>query len=457
MAVRSKYSELPGIDNQPDVYETPDVVEKLAEQNGDSSTQNGDENIHVLKIDAKEAFEKFSGKYLDPGDADFSGRCGPRQMQGYATKTEFEMLGDGVAKETPQNKFNRLQHEIRELAEELEQIKPQHLSIVKYFVNYVHLLDPEFFSSHYSQICYCCLKQALTVASTPQAGLSQRLQTQLEAFKTTETVGGKEAKSDDGCVTYELFYKPEHAKFNQLSKISEMEQRVQKLETVLGSDPTHLVDNKLFLCFFISLLMHYIVLLWKTSLNGSWPHRVIKGTGLKSGFITSSWSYLLKHIQPGYCPFEACSLLYFILQGILHHVSVLSEKKEEAENAAKQSKVTELYELLNKWDSFVDVVPDLVCTASSCQEMGTVQDEHEEKKLSPVVLSQEAAASALEAKVAMLDANHIEHIDARFESFFFSFQLEASFTSNVAVIEANCERVEARVNALLEKFETKGR
>ena len=55
--------------------------------------------------------------------SDFSGRCGPRQMQGYATKTEYEMLGDGVVKETPQNKFNRLQHEIRELAEELEQIK----------------------------------------------------------------------------------------------------------------------------------------------------------------------------------------------------------------------------------------------------------------------------------------------------------------------------------------------
>ena len=55
--------------------------------------------------------------------SDFSGRCGPQQMQGYATKTEFEMLGDGVAKETLQNKFNRLQHEIRELAEELEQIK----------------------------------------------------------------------------------------------------------------------------------------------------------------------------------------------------------------------------------------------------------------------------------------------------------------------------------------------
>jgi len=37
-------------------------------------------------------------------------------------------------------------------------------------------------------------------------------------------------------------------------QISEMEQRVQKLETILGSDPTHLVDNKLFLCICISLL-----------------------------------------------------------------------------------------------------------------------------------------------------------------------------------------------------------
>ena len=27
-------------------------------------------------------------------------------------------------------------------------------------------------------------------------------------------------QSDDGCVTYELFYKPEHAKFNQLSQVS---------------------------------------------------------------------------------------------------------------------------------------------------------------------------------------------------------------------------------------------
>ena len=49
-------------------------------------------------------------------------------MRGYSTKTEYEMLGDGTTKETPQNKFNRLQHEIRELAEELEHIKVSSLS-----------------------------------------------------------------------------------------------------------------------------------------------------------------------------------------------------------------------------------------------------------------------------------------------------------------------------------------
>lgn len=61
---------------------------------------------------------------------DFSGQSGPRQMRGYSTKTEYEMLGDGTTKETPQNKFNRLQHEIRELAEELEHIKVSSLSLL---------------------------------------------------------------------------------------------------------------------------------------------------------------------------------------------------------------------------------------------------------------------------------------------------------------------------------------
>ncbi|KXJ12452.1 Dynactin subunit 2 [Exaiptasia diaphana] len=48
------------------------------------------------------------------------------------------------------------------------------------------------------------------------------------------------------------------------------------------------------------------------------------------------------------------------LQGILHHVTQVSEKKDSVENAAKQSKVNELYDLISKWDCVVDVVPDVI-------------------------------------------------------------------------------------------------
>ncbi|KAM7447694.1 Dynactin subunit 2 [Porites harrisoni] len=408
MALRSKYSDLPGIDNQPDVFETPDIVEKSDEVDG-SSVQNGDENVHLLKIDSSKAFEKFSGKYLDSTDSDFSGQSGPRQMRGYVTKTEYEMLGDGTTKETPQNKFNRLQHEIRELAEELEHIKDtmqdekeeKKLSPVV-LVQEVQTLQKQLEDLHLVNVLG---KEALTVASTPQAGLSERLQTQLEAFKSAEALGSKQAKSDESCVTYELFYKPEHAKFNQLSKISEMEQRVQKLETVLGNDPTQLSAIT-------------------TDLEIKEKNLLAAASALEAKVALLDANHI-EHVDAR-------------LQGILHHISALSEKKGEAENSAKENKVSELYDLLNKWDSFVDVVPDLIT------RLQTLKALHEQagqfgQSLLQLDSSQSTLKSQMQDQAKLLN------------------ELEASFTANVAAIEANCARVEARMNALLEKFETKGR
>ncbi|KAM7427457.1 Dynactin subunit 2 [Porites harrisoni] len=397
MALRSKYSDLPGIDNQPDVFETPDIVEKSDEVDG-SSVQNGDENVHLLKIDTSKAFEKFSGKYLDSTDSDFSGQSGPRQMRGYSTKTEYEMLGDGTTKETPQNKFNRLQHEIRELAEELEHIKDtmqdekeeKKLSPVV-LVQEVQTLQKQLEDLHLVNVLG---KEALTVASTPQAGLSERLQTQLEAFKSAEALGSKQAKSDESCVTYELFYKPEHAKFNQLSKISEMEQRVQKLETVLGNDPSQLSAIT-------------------TDLEIKEKNLLAAASALETKVALLDANHI-EHVDAR-------------LQGILHHISALSEKKGEAENSAKENKVSELYDLLDKWDSFVDVVPDLIT------RLQTLKALHEQ------------AGQFFTLKSQMQDQAKLLN------------ELESSFTANVAAIEANCARVEARMNALLEKFETKGR
>ncbi|XP_074623051.1 dynactin subunit 2-like isoform X1 [Acropora palmata] len=408
MAVRSKYSYLPGIDKEPDVFETPDVVEK-GEKNVDSPVQNGDENVHLLKIDTNEAFTKFSGKYLHAGDVDFSGRSGPRKMKGYVTKTEYEMLEEGTVKETPQHKFNRLQHEIRELAEELEQIKgtveseneEKKLSAVS-LVQEVQTLQKQLEDLHLVNVLG---KEALTLASTPESGLSERLQTQLEAFKTSDAASTKQEKGDNSCVKYELFYKPEHAKFNQLSKISEMEERVQKLEKVLGNDTSEL-----------SLITTDLEFKEKNLLAA------IAALEAKVALLDANH---VEHVDAR-------------LQGILHHLSALTDKKEGVENAAKLDKVTELYDFLNKWDSFVDVVPDLISRLQSLKSLHE-QASHFGQSLLQLDSSQSTLNSQIQGQAKLLN------------------ELEASFAANVSAVEANCERVESRVSVLLEKFETKGR
>ena len=42
-------------------------------------------------------------------------------------------------------------------------------------------------------------------------------------------------------ITYELYYAPEHAKLNQLSQISDIEKRIDYLESLLGNNPDKMV------------------------------------------------------------------------------------------------------------------------------------------------------------------------------------------------------------------------
>ncbi|KXJ12460.1 Dynactin subunit 2 [Exaiptasia diaphana] len=100
MAARSKYANLPGINDD-----------------------NMDENVEVLKIDSRKAYDSFKGRYLDSNESDFSDNIGMKHRKGYCAKTEYEILGESKEKERPDQKYQRLQHEMRELAEELEQIK----------------------------------------------------------------------------------------------------------------------------------------------------------------------------------------------------------------------------------------------------------------------------------------------------------------------------------------------
>ncbi|KAK3702863.1 hypothetical protein QZH41_014135 [Actinostola sp. cb2023] len=328
MAARSKYENLPGIDNQPDVFETPDVDNK--KQNGLESNEDvADENVEILNIDTRKAYDSFKGRYLDPSASDFSDSIGLKHRKGYKAKTEYEILGESKEKETPDQKYQRLQHEMRELAEELEQIKGAALDEKEAKKLSPVALAQELHDLHLEKALG---QKVLTGSSTPQTGLSQRLKTQLESFKSQDPSDSKSPKGKSDCVTYELFYKPEHAKFNQLSKMSELEKRIQTLEKILGNDPA-----------LVSSITADLEIKEKSILA------VVSAVQSKVALLD------LNHVEH----------IDARLQGILHHVSQISEKKDQVENAAKQSKINELYDLLSKWDCVVDVVPDVVSMPSS--------------------------------------------------------------------------------------------
>ncbi|CAG8528058.1 7343_t:CDS:2, partial [Racocetra persica] len=135
----SKYSALPDIDTQPDVYETPDTVED-AEVSDDGvsvstyqllfpSIEEQNEDIVNDKITVGEAVDKFKDSTGEAAETDAE-RAILHKKQLYKQYVkrplEYEILPrDPALQETPLQKLRRLQYEIQELNEEVEKKKDE--------------------------------------------------------------------------------------------------------------------------------------------------------------------------------------------------------------------------------------------------------------------------------------------------------------------------------------------
>ena len=75
--------------------------------------------VEHLSLDTTKSFDIFKNKYLDSSNIDFSDRIQRSHKGGYQAKSVYEIIGEQVAKETPQQKYQRLQLELQELAEEV--------------------------------------------------------------------------------------------------------------------------------------------------------------------------------------------------------------------------------------------------------------------------------------------------------------------------------------------------
>ncbi|CEP11982.1 hypothetical protein [Parasitella parasitica] len=263
----SKYSDLPDIDDQPDVYETPDSSDNVANVSYENQSSDEDDNENVVKtrVSIKDAANRFKGSIVDSTDTDFSERLTRRKKAMYRTyvkrppameTNEYEILPKNLSlDETPLQKLRRLMYEVQELNDEMEKAKEP--ADAKETISQSDIL---------SQIAYL---QSDLVRMNQQVGdddLSQKtnygksiedaksLIKQLEAFKNIPAINTSEKneendtaaldKSDkNDMVTYELFYTPETAKMQKESKLSDIDERIAKIEKLVGSNAGQDLDD----------------------------------------------------------------------------------------------------------------------------------------------------------------------------------------------------------------------
>lgn len=230
-----------------------------------------------------------------------------------------------------------------------------------------------------------------------QDDLTRRL---LAEIAKTPTAAGKAtpgAQSSDGGVTYELFYKPEHAKFAQMATLGNLEQRIQKLESSLGQESLASVATDL-----------------------GKPDITLQGavTALTRQVMTLSTENL------GDIERRVAQLLQQAEQ----------LKKKAGEAAATQpseyaGKVSELYELTKRWDATASCVPDLI------ERLQTLKGLHERgaefgQTLTELEAVQSQIQESLRTQSSVLNT------------------LNASFSQNLTTIQDNFKSLDARIDAL---------
>lgn len=228
-----KYADLPGIAyDEPDVFETSELPE--SEQTADFYEEENDP-IEKIHISSDDAFNKFKGKYVDGTNVDFSSKIEKRIRTGYnAGSGDWEVVGRG--QETPIQKYNRLQCEMKELLEEINEIQKNKTS-----EDLSCLVSTEKVEQSLKKLADLKLEQSLgeevvQKLSDPQGIQIKKLMSQIEEYKATiHEKPESQVDTDLENIVYQFAYKPGQASLAQTTRIAELETRLNRLEKVLGA------------------------------------------------------------------------------------------------------------------------------------------------------------------------------------------------------------------------------
>uniref|UniRef100_H3CNN0 Dynactin 2 (p50) n=1 Tax=Tetraodon nigroviridis TaxID=99883 RepID=H3CNN0_TETNG len=340
-----KYANLPGIAfNEPDVYETGDLPED--DQAQFESEELCSDSVERIVVNPNAAYDKFRDKHVGTKGLDFSDRISRSRRVGYESG-DYEILGEGCGvKETPQQKYQRLVNEIQELTQEVEAIQTatkesnaeERLTPVV-LAQQAAQLKKQLVSAHLDSLLG---PQAHINLADPDGALARRLLTQLEAAKGSRSgaVGdGKQAsaKGPDGVVLYELHSRPEQEKFTESAKIAELEKRLAELEIA-------------FCC------------------------GLYKQGPLSAGAQGASLMDTIELLQARVSALDSTMLdqVEARLQSVLGKMNEIAKHKAAIEDADTQNKVSQLYDVVQKWDAMSTSVPQVV------QRLVAVKELHEQ-------------------------------------------------------------------------------
>ncbi|XP_072307814.1 dynactin subunit 2 isoform X2 [Eucyclogobius newberryi] len=336
-----KYANLPGIAfNEPDVYETGDLPED--DQAQFESEELCSDSVERIVVNPNAAFDKFKDKHVNTRGLDFSDRISKSRRVGYESG-DYEILGEGSGvKETPQQKYLRLVNEIQELTKEVDSIQSATNES-----NAEERLTPVVLAQHATQLKQQLVSAHLDTLLGPQAhinltdpdgALARRLLTQLEVAKGSRPGVSSDtkaaAKGPDGVVLYELHSRPEQEKFHNAAKMAELEKRLAELETAVGP--------------------------------GSDKQGPLSA-GVQGGTLMDT----IELLQARVSALDSATLdqVEARLQSVLGKMNEIAKHKAAIEDAETQNKVTQLYDLVQKWDAVSTSVPQVVQRLVSVKEL----------------------------------------------------------------------------------------
>ena len=332
-----KYANLPGIaHDQPDIYETDDLPECDLHQ---PDIEEMSESVETLHIAASDAFGKFKGK-VGPTNIGMTGKKG--HWHG-----EYELVGSGrgtKGPETPLQKYQRINCEVRELLEEIETAKniaAENSSSEKHAQSLVGIATQT--NQLQDQLSKLKLEEMLgsdmiKKLDDPRGTAKEKLISQLQAVSESNNDGGnvksKSVSKDDSKVMYELLMKPNVSNLEDHVQIAEIEKRLESLEKVISASPDKLSTLSI-------------------ETNQKNVFGAVDVLNTKLSLLNPS---NLDHIEGR-------------LSALLQKLNAVVDQKGVVEDVEKQGKIEELYDLCVKGEANSVVLSDVVDRLDALQSL----------------------------------------------------------------------------------------